>query len=255
MLANGRAGVNVDAGGRVGNLRNDARHQRQVEPVERVCQTVVNQRQNAGVAQQHFIDIARRGVALVGGLDITVEQHPNGRQLRGERGDAAARFGGHIGRLGAVAGRAEFQTHFFDQCIERLVHSVPDVEVLTGALQLHRTQPQRKQRAAQQLDGAADAVHRRKLAVPATLFALLALPPLLARTAQPAHDLAQIPATGHFRRYVHHAYPISKKSTDLGAKARIIGPRPVFSAAPGIPLTAACPHNARHHTITGGADS
>jgi hypothetical protein len=52
----------------------DARQQRQAELVQAVRQPVVDHRQHAGIAQQHFVDAARGRVALVGGQHVAVEQ-------------------------------------------------------------------------------------------------------------------------------------------------------------------------------------
>ncbi len=50
-----------------------ARQQRQSGPVQVVRQTMMNHRQNARVAEQHFIDTARRRIAVIGGQHVGVQ--------------------------------------------------------------------------------------------------------------------------------------------------------------------------------------
>jgi hypothetical protein len=60
------------------------------EPVQLVRQAVVDHRQHAGVAQQHFVDAARGRVAVVGGQHVAVEQRRMpGRRRRKLRAGAA----------------------------------------------------------------------------------------------------------------------------------------------------------------------
>jgi hypothetical protein len=56
-----RAGVDVDAGGRVGQLGDDAGDQRHAQAVELVGQAVVDHRVDAGVAQHHLVHAAGGG--------------------------------------------------------------------------------------------------------------------------------------------------------------------------------------------------
>ena len=78
------AGVNVDAGGRVGQLGDDPRHQRRAQTVQHVRQAMMRDRRDAGIADQHLVDAARRGIALERGANIAVQQPAHVGQARGE---------------------------------------------------------------------------------------------------------------------------------------------------------------------------
>ena len=71
--ANLRAGVDINAGGRVCNLCADARQQRQPCTVQMMGQPVMNHRQNPRIAQQHLIHTARRRVTVISRQDVCVE--------------------------------------------------------------------------------------------------------------------------------------------------------------------------------------
>ena len=66
LLADGRAGVDVDARLRVGVLGHHARQQRHAELVEHVGQAVDGDGVEAGVAEDDLVEALGRGVAPVG---------------------------------------------------------------------------------------------------------------------------------------------------------------------------------------------
>ena len=74
-----RARVNINAGGRMRDFRADAGQQGQAGAVHVVRQAMVNHRQNPRIAQQHFVDTARRRVAVVGGQYVGVEDAAQAR--------------------------------------------------------------------------------------------------------------------------------------------------------------------------------
>ena len=74
--------THIDTRRRVSNLRTDAREQRQASTIQVVRQTMVNHRQDTGVAQQHFIHAARCRVAVVSGEYVGVQQAAQGRCVK-----------------------------------------------------------------------------------------------------------------------------------------------------------------------------
>ena len=72
-LADGGAGVDVDAGDAVRMLAHDARDQRDLQQVELVGDAVLDDRLHAGVAEDDLVAAHRRRVASVGRLHV--QQH------------------------------------------------------------------------------------------------------------------------------------------------------------------------------------
>ena len=64
-LADGGAGVNVDAGAQVGVLGQDARQDRDPQPVQRVRHAVDVDGEEAGVGGDHLVDALRCRIAEV----------------------------------------------------------------------------------------------------------------------------------------------------------------------------------------------
>jgi hypothetical protein len=159
---------------------------------------VVDDRQDARVAQQHFIDAARRRVAVVGGQHIGVEQHA-------QAGSAAAKSwirrsaGVDVGHVGLAMARrvAQFQASLGQQGGQRGVEGMADVEVFAFFAQVHRAQAHGEQRAAQLLENLPHRLARRQLA-PALLAnaAAIAAAPLLTGAAQAGDDALQLPMRG-----------------------------------------------------------
>jgi len=79
-----RARMNVDTCRRVRQLRNYARQQRQLQKIQFVREPMMGEPGNAGIAEAYLFDAARRGVALVGRLDVAFEQRAHARQAFGK---------------------------------------------------------------------------------------------------------------------------------------------------------------------------
>ncbi|MNE07300.1 hypothetical protein D3C80_999130 [compost metagenome] len=194
-----RAGVNVDARGRMGDFRADPRQQRQPGTVQMVGQPMVNHRQDPRVAQQHFIDTARRRVAVIGRQYVGVQQAAQPRQGEGEVLDDLDGLGFDFGiGLGTVArGIAQFESRLGQQRIQRHIQRVADVEVFTLFAQVNRPQAHREQRTAQGFENLCHGRPGGQLATallgtgPAILRS-----PLLTRGAQLADDGLQLPMAG-----------------------------------------------------------
>ena len=85
------ARMNVDPCRRMRDLGDHPRQQRRAELVKNMRQPLVNDRRDARIADQHFVDAVRRRIAVECGADIGVEQGAHARQLLGESGDDAGR--------------------------------------------------------------------------------------------------------------------------------------------------------------------
>jgi alpha-D-ribose 1-methylphosphonate 5-triphosphate diphosphatase PhnM len=59
LVPDPRAGMDIDAGLRIGD---DARDQRRSQHVQAMREAVVDDRQHARIAEQHFVHVARRGL-------------------------------------------------------------------------------------------------------------------------------------------------------------------------------------------------
>ena len=160
---------------------------------------MVDHRQDARVAQQHFIDAAGRRVTVIGRQYIGVQQHSQARQGQGEILDQADRPGVDLGiRFAVVPGHvAQFQACLGQQGIERRVQGVANVEVLALLAQVHRPQAHGEQRAAQGFKDFCHGRSRRQLA-PTLLTAdpTVAGTPLITGIAQLADDGVQLPMAG-----------------------------------------------------------
>ncbi|MPN19954.1 hypothetical protein SDC9_167329 [bioreactor metagenome] len=188
-----RAGMNVDAGLAVRHFRNHARQQRQFQPVQRVRDAVVDQRQHAGVAQHHLVHAARRRVALEGGEHIGVQQLPQARQAVRQFMHRVRCLRIDVGRRGTGTALAVMQLDagLRQQRMQRAVQRMAHVEILGHMPQLRRPQPQRKQHALERLHRAGHRIARREFAV-LGLGAVLLFAPLVAHRAQLANDLGNI---------------------------------------------------------------
>ena len=80
VVADLRAGVDVDAGAAVGPLGHHAGNERDVELVELVGQAIDGDRFQAGVAEDHFVERLAGRVAVVGGLDVGGQIGPAARE-------------------------------------------------------------------------------------------------------------------------------------------------------------------------------
>ncbi|MNH16648.1 hypothetical protein D3C79_762960 [compost metagenome] len=164
-----------------------------------VRQAVVDDRQDAWVAQQHFIDTARRRVAVVGGQHIGVEQHAQARQGGGEALHQAQRMGIDAGQLALAlpCGVAQLQAGLGQQGGQRGIQGMADVEVFAFFAQVDRAKAHGEQRAAQLLQDVPHRFARRQL-TPALLAAAAAIAgtPLFTGTAQAGDDALQLPVPG-----------------------------------------------------------
>lgn len=152
---------------------------------------MVNHRQNAGIAQQHFVDAARGRIAVVGGQHVGVQEAAQRRQGQGEILDQTDGTGIDLAVvLPALArGITKLEARLRKQRVQRHIQGVTDVEIFTFLTQIHRPQAHRKQRTAQ---GFEDLRHRlaRRQFTPAMLAAqpAIARAPLVAGAAQLADD-------------------------------------------------------------------
>ncbi|MNB92312.1 hypothetical protein D3C75_394140 [compost metagenome] len=194
-----RSRVNVDAGGRVSDFRADPRQQRQPGAIQMVGQTMVNHRQNPRVAQQHFIDTARRRVTVIGSQHVSVQQAAQPWQREGEVLNDLDGFGFDFSLgLGTVArGVAQFEPRLGQQRIQRHIEGVADVEIFALFAQVNRPQAHREQRTAQRFENLRHGCAGRQFAT-----ALLAAGPAVLCTplftcrAQLADDGLQLPMAG-----------------------------------------------------------
>ena len=193
--ADGRARMDVDAGFAVRQFSHDARQQRQAQLVKAVRHAVVDHGLNAGVAQQHLIDAARRRIALESGQHVAVEQRADARQRMGKFAQAVQRliFKRGFVHLRRVPGFvAQLQPGLRQHGVEHRVERVADVKVFAFLAQIGRSEAHRKQRAAQAGHDLRQRVARRQL-TPARLDgALLRRTPVLAHVSQLGHHLLQI---------------------------------------------------------------
>ncbi|MOA44864.1 hypothetical protein D3C78_1672020 [compost metagenome] len=65
--------MDVDAGGRMRKLGDDPRQQRQAGVVQVMGDTVMDDRDDAGIAQQHLVHAARRRIAAIGRHHVAVQ--------------------------------------------------------------------------------------------------------------------------------------------------------------------------------------
>ncbi len=156
--------------------------------------TVVDHRQDAGIAEQDFIHAARRGVAVEGGKHVAVEQAADARQLGGELANGCERARPQRGFIafGVARGVVEFQSCLGQQPVQRRVQRMGDVQVLAFLAQIGRPQPHGKQHALQGGYHLRQRIVRRQVAPAWLQQALLAFAPLLAHLLQGEHDLADL---------------------------------------------------------------
>ncbi len=149
-----RAGVDIDAGGRVGDFRNDPRQQRQAGAVQVVGQTVVNHRQDPRIAQQHFIHTARGRVAVVSGEYVGVQQASQRRQGQGKTLDQADGVGIDLAVILPALSRGitQLKTRLSEQRIERDVEGMTDVKSSLSSRKSAGPRAHREQRAAQRFE-------------------------------------------------------------------------------------------------------
>src|SRR5690606_36817897 len=74
-------GVDVDAGGRVGDVRYEPREEGRPELVYRMCHPVMGDGFDARIGQQDFRDARSGGVALVGGVQVAYQHGADGGEL------------------------------------------------------------------------------------------------------------------------------------------------------------------------------
>ena len=70
ILADGRAGVDVNARARMGHLGNDARDHRNLECIQLMGDAVVEHGVHGRIAENGFAGTGGRRIALIGGLGI-----------------------------------------------------------------------------------------------------------------------------------------------------------------------------------------
>ncbi len=108
---------------------------------------------DARIADQHFVDAMRGGIAVESGADVGIEQRARLRQFLGEGGDDAGR------KLKSVAdrqrdgfGEFELEPHLVQQFRQRDVERVPDEEINAFFADFGRAKAVWKQ-------GGAEAIH------------------------------------------------------------------------------------------------
>ncbi|MNL23977.1 hypothetical protein D3C87_1453950 [compost metagenome] len=194
-----RPRMDVDTGGGVGDFRADPREQRQPGAIQMMGKAMVNHRQDARVAEQHFVDAARCRVAVVGRQHVGVQQTAQARQGEGEVLDDlnGPGFDFSLGRGAVAGGVAQFQSRLSQQRIQCHVQRVADIEVFALFAQVHRPQAHRKQRTTQ---GFQDLRHGRSgRQLPTALLAAGATvlgTPFVTRRTQLTDDGLQLPMAG-----------------------------------------------------------
>mmetsp|Transcript_81526 Transcript_81526/g.226737 ORF Transcript_81526/g.226737 Transcript_81526/m.226737 type:complete len:357 (-) Transcript_81526:246-1316(-) len=192
-----RAGVDVDAGVGMREFSDHAGDQRHTEPVELMRQPVADQRMQPGVAEQHLVDAARRGVALEGGGHVAVQQLAHRGQPARKGADQGG--GGTLQRrLGTAQPgiEAQLQQHLLPQPGQRYAQGVADVMVFALGLQVRWAQPHREQRAGELLHHAGQQLAGRQLAAPG-VQPPVRLAPAPAGGPQAVDDVAQFVRAGH----------------------------------------------------------
>ncbi len=189
--------MNVDTGGGVREFGDDARQQGHTQPVEHVRQAVMDDGQCSGIAEHDLVDAARGRITTIGGLDVAVEHDADARQ--GSRklpddGDGVV-LDAHWVSQWVVAGNvSELQPDLVQEAAQGGIERMADEEILAGALlQVGWAEAHREECAAQPVDDLAQGLTGGKLAAARLERALLCHAPLLARKAQVADDLVELP--------------------------------------------------------------
>ncbi len=73
-FADFRSRMDVDRCLRMGDLRNDPREHRDAQPIELVRETMTNDRGDARVAKHDLVEALGRGITLICGVDVGIEQ-------------------------------------------------------------------------------------------------------------------------------------------------------------------------------------
>jgi hypothetical protein len=130
-----RARMDVDARQRMRVLGDDARDDRQIEPVERVRETMVNDGSDAGIAEKNLIEALCRRVAVIGCTNIAVEDLQNAGEIIGKfLHDGARRmFGIDQAVCGERSGKRQLTHDLGLEQFERLAERMAD-EVVHGAV-------------------------------------------------------------------------------------------------------------------------
>ena len=195
-----RARVDVDAGGGMRQFGDDARQQRQPEFVQAVRQAVVDHRQHAGIAQQHFVDAARGRVPLVGGQHVAVDFHADLRQGGAEGAGGVDGLAGDVA-VGALLQRGavvQLDLDLAQQGVQGGIEGVGDVEVFAFPPQAGRPQAHGKQHALELADDFRQRIARRKFNAAYLAGGTVGLAPLLAGVVQVAHDRADVEVSHQF---------------------------------------------------------
>ncbi len=145
-----RARMDVDAGARIGDLGDDARHQRRAQLEQLMRQPVVHHRHRAGVADQDLVDAARGGIALEGGGDIAVDQPADLGQGGGEQADDGVAMIAIEPVAGLGLPIAQLAPDLRLEQAEGLFEAKPDEDVLGRALEM--AEPLWEQRRFQMLE-------------------------------------------------------------------------------------------------------
>src|SRR5512145_2442084 len=80
VLADRRAGVNIDSGFRMGRLAHDPRDQRDIRPVQFIGDPVRADRLDARIGNDDLLETLGGRIAVVGGLNVALEQFADYRQ-------------------------------------------------------------------------------------------------------------------------------------------------------------------------------
>ena len=156
------ARMNVDAGGRMRQLGDYAREQRQVKKIELMREPMMGDARDSRITETNFLDAACGGVTLVRSEDVGLEQRPYMRQARCElmRDLERAKFA-----LLLTSGRRELQLplDLVQQYAQRCVELVADEVVDSFFSEIGQPEVSRKQRREEPIDNFVERFARRHL--------------------------------------------------------------------------------------------
>ena len=182
--------MDIDTCLRMGMFRHDAREQWQAQEIQFVRHPVMDHRENAGIAEQDFIDAACGGVALIGGDDVSVEDCPDARQSHGELPDKVGSVGLNVGgvSLGMARPITQLQPHLFEQGMQRDIKRMPDVEVFALLAKIGRAQAHGKEGAFEAFRHRYEGLSRRQVTAAGFQLPSLAGAPMLSDAIEGVYE-------------------------------------------------------------------
>ena len=115
-------------------------------------QPVMDDRGNPRIADQHFVNAARRRIAFIGGVNIAVQQRPQFRQLRSEGLSNLRRPVAAFINFRDIRGVAQFPAHLFLQLPQSGIQGLPNTVINPLLTEIMSAQPVGKQRRTEPFD-------------------------------------------------------------------------------------------------------